>query len=214
MGCHGVFTGHMPARQSRLRPTAKGSKISEASRDWHSDPTTASRVGGAARAGHAAGGARSAPQTSAMSAIPIQLVPSVTGNCRNPPCTMILAASRILVVAGMAAGPAVKRSWIRVLFTSMPSATATVISASVITPIGRLPCRAPSTTQGGRPGVFHQVGGSDVPTISAVSATASASFGSRAVTLGEQFGSGQVLVIKLSVAGVLPGARGLRLGGR
>jgi hypothetical protein len=36
-----------------------------------------------------------------------------------------------------------RRSWIRVLFTSMPSATAAAISVSVITPIGRLLCRTP-----------------------------------------------------------------------
>lgn len=58
-----------------------------------------SRVGGAARAGYAAGGPRSAPQTSAMSTIPIQPVPSPTGNCRKPPCTMVVAASRMLVAA-------------------------------------------------------------------------------------------------------------------
>ena len=83
----------------------------------------------AGRAGHAAGGARSAPQTSAMSAIPIQPVPSVTGTCRIPPLTMVVAASRMLVAAGMAAGWAVSKSWIRVVFTSMPTATARAISA-------------------------------------------------------------------------------------
>jgi hypothetical protein len=29
MGCHCVLTGHVPTRQSRLRPTLKGSKITE-----------------------------------------------------------------------------------------------------------------------------------------------------------------------------------------
>src|SRR5690242_21852638 len=67
---------------------------------------------------------------------------------------MVLAASRILVTAGMAAGRAVRRSWIRVLFTSMPSATARAISASVITPIGGLPGRAPSTTMAADPACF------------------------------------------------------------
>jgi hypothetical protein len=52
-----------------------------------------------------------------------------------------------MLVAGMAAGRAVRRSWIRVVFTSMPSATARAIPAWVITPTGRLPCRAPSTTK-------------------------------------------------------------------
>src|SRR5215469_12338014 len=66
--------------------------------------TKTSWVGGVARARHAAGGARSAPQMSAMSAIPIQPVASATGTCRNPPLTMVLAASRMLVAAGMAAG--------------------------------------------------------------------------------------------------------------
>src|SRR5215813_12907659 len=102
------------------------------------------------RAGYAAGGVRSAPQTSAMSTIPIQPVPSATGNCRKPPFTMVRAASRILA----AAGRAVSRSWFRVLFTSMPSATAQAISASVITPIGGLPGWAPSTGKAADPACF------------------------------------------------------------
>ena len=97
----------------------------------------------------------SAPQTSAMSAIPIQPVPSVTGTCRNPPLTMVVAASRMLVAAGMAAGWAVSKSWIRVVFTSMPTATARAISASVITPIGASPAsKAPSTTKVADPACF------------------------------------------------------------
>src|SRR5215813_8547519 len=66
--------------------------------------TKTSGVGGVARAGHAAGGPRSAPQMSAMSTIPIQPVPSVTGTCRNPRFTMIVAASRMLVAAGWLPG--------------------------------------------------------------------------------------------------------------
>ena len=91
---------------------------------------------------------------SAMLTIPIQPVPSATGTCRNPPWTIVLAASRMLAAAGMAAGRAVSRSWIRVVFTSLPSATAAAISASVITPIGGLPCWAPSTAKAADPACF------------------------------------------------------------
>ena len=62
--------------------------------------------------------------------------------------------ARMLVAAGMAAGRAVRRSWIRVLFTSMPSATARAISASVIMPMGGLQCCAPSTTKAADPACF------------------------------------------------------------
>jgi len=38
MGYHGVLTGHVPTRQGRLKPTAKGSRIAEPSRDPHGNP--------------------------------------------------------------------------------------------------------------------------------------------------------------------------------
>ena len=38
MGCHGVLTGHVPTRQSRLRPTAKESKITEPPQNLNGDP--------------------------------------------------------------------------------------------------------------------------------------------------------------------------------
>jgi len=43
MGCHGVLRRHVPTRQSRLRPTAKESKITEPPQNPNGDPANCNR---------------------------------------------------------------------------------------------------------------------------------------------------------------------------
>jgi len=93
-------------------------------------------------------------QISPMSTIPTRPASPTTGRCRKPAVTIVVAASRMLVVAAMTVGSGVMRSWIRTSFTSLPSATARLMSASVIRPIGCIACSSSRTTSAVSPAWF------------------------------------------------------------
>jgi len=99
-------------------------------------------------------GRATAAQTSVMSTIPIRPASPATGRCRKCPVTMDLAASRMLVPTLMTVGCVVIRVRIRRSLTSLPSATAWTMSASVMMPRGCLAWSSSTTTRAVTPACF------------------------------------------------------------